>query len=581
MARTVPSFLSPNGPELLEARDVPAASFLTAPVVPEIDADMQVHLQQVAARGTALGNRENVFAKAGDSITAYGFGFAYPLGQFGYSDDASGLRAVRPDLVAVRQKYLAPVSGFENSFTRNSLSAYPGWQSSNVVASAAAEVAAIRPGVAVVMVGTNDWVHANAEYYRGNLRQIVRTYLNAGVIPVLSTIPDHRINNSQYEAWALTVNQVVYEVGEELNVPVWNYWKAIHGLPNDGLGDQLHPGSAPAGAGSFGAGGLSYGMNVRNFTLLEVLQKVDGVVFDDANPDGADAGALTTWRPLDGLAFTAVGASRGDAPVVTIADPDTGAVLARFLAYDDAFRGGVNVAVADVNGDGVPDVLTGAGKGGGPVVKAFSGTDGRQLFSTFAFEPTFTGGVSVAAGDLDGDGVAEIVVGAGPGGGPRVRVFRGGTGAVVRDFFAFESTFTGGVNVAVGNFATGPAIVATPGAGGGSVVKLFAGSDGSLVNSFEVFESAYRSGLNVAVSDANGDGTADVVLGAAVGSSRVRAITAAGAELGSFFAGPERSNRGVRLSAVVGRPAKVLGVTSSAAAVYNIFDPAEPVFVGG
>ncbi len=577
MARTVPSFLQPTGPELLESRDVPAASFRTLPTIPIIDGETQAHLQQVAQRGAALGNRRDVFAKAGDSISAITSDSYTPLGQFGYNLRAYGLPA---ELVETWQTYLAPVPG-GNSFTRVSSSAFPGWQAKDILATAAGEVAAVRPGIALVMVGTNDASTGDAYGYGEKLRQIVRTYESLGVVPVLSTIPDCYLN-AITRVWVDQANQVVADLADEMNVPLWNYWQALQTVPGHGISaDTVHPNTAPAGGGDFSPTGLLFGYNVRNLTALQVLSKVRDVVFDDANPDGNDAGTLTAWRPLDGLAFTAFGASRGDAPVVTIADADTGVVLTRFLAYDEGFRGGVNVAVADVNGDGVPDVLTGAGKGGGPVVKAFSGTDGRLLFSTFAFEPGFTGGVSVAAGDLDGDGVAEIAVGAGPGGGPRVRVFRGGTGAVVRDFFAFESTFTGGVNVAVGRFASGPAIVTTPGAGGGSVVKLFAGTDGSLVNSFEVFESAYRAGLTVAVSDVNGNGPADLILGAAVGSSRVRAITAAGGELGSFFAGPDVSTRGVRLAAVVGRPAKVLGVTSSAAAVYNIFDPAEPVFVGG
>ena len=78
------------------------------------------------------------------------------------------------------------------------------------------------------------------------------------------------------------------------------------------------------------------------------------------------------------------------------------------------------MAAGDVNGDGHADIITGAGAGGGPHVSVFSGTDLSILASFFAYDPAFTGGVTVAAGDVNGDGLADIVTGAGAGGGPHV-----------------------------------------------------------------------------------------------------------------------------------------------------------------
>jgi hypothetical protein len=111
------------------------------------------------------------------------------------------------------------------------------------------------------------------------------------------------------------------------------------------------------------------------------------------------------------------------------------------------FHGGVYVAAGDVDGDGRDDVITGAGAGGGPHVKAYSGVDGSLIASFFAFHAGFTGGVRVGAGDVDRDGRLEIIAGAGPGGGPHVRAFSVGGGEVA-GFFAFDLVFTGGVFVA-------------------------------------------------------------------------------------------------------------------------------------
>jgi hypothetical protein len=75
--------------------------------------------------------------------------------------------------------------------------------------------------------------------------------------------------------------------------------------------------------------------------------------------------------------------------------------------------------------------VVGADAGGGPHVRVFDAGTGVEKFSFFAYDPDFTGGVRVAAGDVTGDGVADIITGARPGGGPQVRVFDGVTGAQV------------------------------------------------------------------------------------------------------------------------------------------------------
>ena len=72
------------------------------------------------------------------------------------------------------------------------------------------------------------------------------------------------------------------------------------------------------------------------------------------------------------------------------------------------FFGGVHVAAGDVNGDNVPDLITGAGAGGGPHVRVLNGATGKETVGFYAYDQSFRGGVYVAAGDVTGDGVADI-----------------------------------------------------------------------------------------------------------------------------------------------------------------------------
>ena len=102
--------------------------------------------------------------------------------------------------------------------------------------------------------------------------------------------------------------------------------------------------------------------------------------------------------------------------------------------------------------NGSRDIVTGAGPGGSPHVRTFDGVTGNQipgaLGSFLAYAPGFSGGVRVAAGDLNGDGRAEVIAGAGPGGGPHVRVFDGATTSEMLSMFAFDASQAGGVFVA-------------------------------------------------------------------------------------------------------------------------------------
>ena len=208
----------------------------------------------------------------------------------------------------------------------------------------------------------------------------------------------------------------------------------------------------------------------------------------------------------------AVGADAGGGPQVNVYDASTGQLRFSFYAYPSSFTGGVRVAVGDVNGDGTDDIITAAGPGGGPQVNVYDGKTGQLLRAFYAFPQTFTGGVFVAAGDLSGAGFANIIAGADAGGGPQVDVYSGKDGTLQSAFDALSSSFTGGVRVAVTNLAGHADIIAGAGPGALPQVTLFDGTSLKALQSFWAFPTAFRGGVYVA-----GDSFGDIIVGAGAG----------------------------------------------------------------
>lgn len=220
----------------------------------------------------------------------------------------------------------------------------------------------------------------------------------------------------------------------------------------------------------------------------------------------------------DGRAELVTAAGSGGGPHVRVFRSD-GSELMGFFAYDPGFGGGVRVAAADVTGDGRADIVTAAGAGGGPHVKVFDGATGTEVRSFYAYDPGFTGGVNVAAADVNGDGVAEVVTGAGAGGGPNVKMFDGLTGAESASFLAYDPGFTGGVSVAVGQMTGLPAGVILTGTGAGTagLVRAFRSTDAALVREYAPYGPGFLGGVWVAAPDVDGDGWNDVVTGTGPG----------------------------------------------------------------
>jgi len=234
-----------------------------------------------------------------------------------------------------------------------------------------------------------------------------------------------------------------------------------------------------------------------------------------------------------------VGSGPGHSPMVWVFKQN-GTPVTSFVPYDPNFKGGVNVAAADVTGDSKAEIITGAGSGGGPHVRIFDGS-GQAVGGFFAYDPAFHGGVNVAAGDVNGAGKAEIVTGAGPGGGPHVRVFDGSGTPVGGGFFAYDAHFVGGVSVAAGTNR----IVTGAGRGGGPHVRLFDGAGNPSGGGFFAYDGAFLGGVWVAL------GPNGIVTGPGSGGGPdVREFSLSGSKTGEFLAYEAAFTAGVKVAAL-------------------------------
>jgi hypothetical protein len=193
------------------------------------------------------------------------------------------------------------------------------------------------------------------------------------------------------------------------------------------------------------------------------------------------------------------------------------------------FRGGVRVATGDVNFDGVPDVITAPGPGSALPVKAFSGVDGSPIAGAIGsltpFGPTYRGGIQVAAGDVNGDGFKDVIVTTDPGVVTHVKVISGATGLELVDFAPFASVnpnFRGGARVAAADFDRDgdSEIVVASGRGIQARVRVFDGSGNPFLsiglpsfNNDLTPAGKATGGVYVAAGDVDGDGVSDLIVG--------------------------------------------------------------------
>jgi len=338
-------------------------------------------------------------------------------------------------------------------------------------------------------------------------------------------------------------------------------WAESYDGPEGGRDEARSVASLPGGG--VAAAGFSYGGKSGNDFLTVSLISPGCLMFVAPGPAPGNFARVRCFHPADTAeplsdiavygvddygANTGAGDLDGDGDAELLTGPGPGAVFGpqvrafescgvpmaggavNFFAYG-TLKYGVNVSAGDLDGDGTAEILTGAGPGAvfGPHVRGFGYTPGSGVrplpgVSFFAYgTPRF--GVNVSCGDLDGDGTDEILTGAGPGAifGPHVRAFSWDGAVAISpvpgvSFFAY-GTLKFGVSVAAGDIDGDGIEEILTGAGPGDIfgshVRAFDYDGASSVvpvpgASFFAFETS-RYGVRVSAGDLDRDGTDEIL----------------------------------------------------------------------
>lgn len=196
------------------------------------------------------------------------------------------------------------------------------------------------------------------------------------------------------------------------------------------------------------------------------------------------------------------------------------------FAYSPSYRSGVNVASGDVNGDGQDEIITAPRIGGAPWIRVFS-KEGRAIgVGLRPYGNEMTAGIDVAAADVNGDGKDEIIVVPEMAEKTTVKVYQYNAAKTkIGQWDAFGSVYCG-AHVAAGDLDGDHKAEVIVGANAGNVpaVRIYRYDGKAKGATYLAFEKTYQGGVDVAAGDVNGDGKAELGVSKLLGQSVTKVV---------------------------------------------------------
>lgn len=353
--------------------------------------------------------------------------------------------------------------------------------------------------------------------------------------------PDDRQNQQPVDSLDADLLRAVPDAGFGLHYTYVDY--------GGGLGDLFSNHAHPTGNPSFDystrvlatVSGAGRTTEIRTYNRYEQREGVTirpygsftggaNIAVGDVNGDGKDD-IVVAPRP-------------GGGPQVHVYSQD-GKLLGDFWAYDVNSRNGVRVAVGNVDGDAAEEIIVVPEQETRAHVKVYNFDAQRSIIAEWDAFGTATSGGSVAVGDIDKDGRGEVIVGAGPTGGPHVRVFEANGELKPIAFFAYHTDYRGGIDVAAGDVdGDGKAEIATVPRVGNARVKVYRyNTEQTILGEWNAY-GEFPVGGRVDLVDMDYDGKAEVVTGVESGGPHVRTFEVNGALLLTDFFAFESDFRG-------------------------------------